>query len=82
VALIAAEAALDRALPWPEAYELPSATIDAIAAARAHNGRVIAIGTTVVRALEAAATGGALVAGAASRRCGSTRTTRRGSSTA
>jgi S-adenosylmethionine:tRNA ribosyltransferase-isomerase len=47
--------ALDRALPWPERYELPQATLDAIAAARARGGRIIAIGTTVVRALESAA---------------------------
>lgn len=46
---------LDRALPWPERYEIPRRTIAAIAAARARGGRVIAIGTTVVRALEAAA---------------------------
>lgn len=47
--------ALDRALPWPERYEIPRRTADAVAAARAAGGRVIAIGTTVVRALEAAA---------------------------
>jgi S-adenosylmethionine:tRNA ribosyltransferase-isomerase len=47
--------ALDRALPWPERYELPRRTIDAVAETRARGGRVIAIGTTVVRALEAAA---------------------------
>ncbi|MFT3693283.1 MAG: S-adenosylmethionine:tRNA ribosyltransferase-isomerase [Kofleriaceae bacterium] len=41
---------LDHALPWPERYELPQVTIDKIG--RAH--RVIAIGTTVVRALESA----------------------------
>jgi S-adenosylmethionine:tRNA ribosyltransferase-isomerase len=46
---------LDRALPWPERYELPRATVDAIGAARARGGRIIAIGTTVVRALESAA---------------------------
>lgn len=46
---------LDRALPWPERYELPPHTIAAIAAAKARGGRVIAVGTTVVRALEAAA---------------------------
>jgi S-adenosylmethionine:tRNA ribosyltransferase-isomerase len=44
--------ALDRALPWPERYDVPAATVDAIARARACGGRVIAIGTTVVRALE------------------------------
>jgi S-adenosylmethionine:tRNA ribosyltransferase-isomerase len=46
--------AIDRALPWPERYEIPHATLDAIASA----GRVIAVGTTVVRALESWATSG------------------------
>ena len=55
--------ALDRALPWPERYELPRRTIDAVAETRARGGRVIAIGTTVVRALEAAAEHGELRAG-------------------
>ncbi|NVB81483.1 MAG: S-adenosylmethionine:tRNA ribosyltransferase-isomerase [Kofleriaceae bacterium] len=57
--------ALDRALPWPERYEIPRRTIDAIGRARAAGGRVIAVGTTVVRALESAAesTGGAIAAG-------------------
>jgi S-adenosylmethionine:tRNA ribosyltransferase-isomerase len=55
--------ALDRALPWPERYEIPRATVDAVTHAKARGGRVIAIGTTVVRALEAAAQGGTLVAG-------------------
>ena len=49
---------LDRALPWPERYEIPRRTIDAIGEARARGGRVIAVGTTVVRALEAAAQDG------------------------
>jgi S-adenosylmethionine:tRNA ribosyltransferase-isomerase len=44
---------LDRALPWPERYQIPRRTADAIAATRTGGGRVIAIGTTVVRALEA-----------------------------
>jgi S-adenosylmethionine:tRNA ribosyltransferase-isomerase len=42
------DAALDAALPLPERYEIPAATVAAIAAAR----RVVAVGTTVVRALE------------------------------
>ncbi|HSS01469.1 MAG TPA: S-adenosylmethionine:tRNA ribosyltransferase-isomerase [Kofleriaceae bacterium] len=50
--------ALDRALPWPERYEIPRRTVDAVAATRARGGRIIAIGTTVVRALEAAANTG------------------------
>ncbi len=45
---------LDRALPWPERYEIPVRTADAIAAAGRRGGRVIAVGTTVVRALESA----------------------------
>jgi S-adenosylmethionine:tRNA ribosyltransferase-isomerase len=46
---------LDRALPWPERYEIPRRTVEVIAHAKGRGGRVIAIGTTVVRALEAAA---------------------------
>ncbi len=57
------DARLDAALPWPERYEIPEATARAIAATRAAGGRVIAIGTTVVRALEAS--GGAAGAGIA-----------------
>ncbi len=47
--------ALDREMPWPERYELPARTEAAIRKARGEGGRVIAIGTTVVRALEASA---------------------------
>jgi S-adenosylmethionine:tRNA ribosyltransferase-isomerase len=45
--------ALDRALPWPERYQIPRRTAEAIVQAHERGGRVIAIGTTVVRALEA-----------------------------
>lgn len=56
---------LDAALPLPEPYDIPAATVAAIAGTRARGGRVIAIGTTVVRALEsAAALGGELASGA------------------
>ncbi len=53
--------ALDAALPLPERYELPEETVRAVEGAK----RVIAVGTTVVRALEgnARANGGRLVAG-------------------
>jgi S-adenosylmethionine:tRNA ribosyltransferase-isomerase len=47
-----------------ERYEIPQATVDAIAAARSAGGRVIAVGTTSLRALESAAISGGLVAGA------------------
>jgi S-adenosylmethionine:tRNA ribosyltransferase-isomerase len=43
-----------------EWLSVPAATVDAIAATRARGGRVVAIGTTVVRSLETAAQGGAL----------------------
>ena len=41
-----------------ERYEVPQATADAIAACRARGGRVLAVGTTSVRALESWATSG------------------------
>jgi S-adenosylmethionine:tRNA ribosyltransferase-isomerase len=47
--------ALDARLPLPEPYSIPEATARAIAAARAAGRRVVALGTTVVRALESAA---------------------------
>ena len=40
--------------PFPEWYEVPDHTAQHIAAARDRGGRVIAVGTTVVRALESA----------------------------
>jgi S-adenosylmethionine:tRNA ribosyltransferase-isomerase len=48
-----------------ELYELPQSAVDAIHAARARGGRVVAVGTTSLRALESAARlseGGALQA--------------------
>jgi S-adenosylmethionine:tRNA ribosyltransferase-isomerase len=57
------DVALDAALPWPERYEIPERTARAIAECK---GRVIAIGTTVVRALEAS--GGAAGEGTATLR--------------
>lgn len=46
-----------------ERYEVPQATVEAIATARAAGGRVVAVGTTSLRALESAARGGELKAG-------------------
>ena len=46
--------ALDRALPLPERYEIPEATVRAVHATRAAGGRIVAVGTSVVRALESA----------------------------
>ena len=47
--------ALDRRLPLAERYSIPLDTVATIRAARRRGGRVIAAGTTVVRALEACA---------------------------
>lgn len=49
------DADLDRRLPLDEAYRIPAATTRAIGEARRRGGRIVAIGTTVVRALEHAA---------------------------
>ena len=49
---------LDARLPLDEPYDLPPATALAIARTRARGGRVVALGTTVTRALEHAAVGG------------------------
>jgi S-adenosylmethionine:tRNA ribosyltransferase-isomerase len=47
--------AIDAALPLAERYEIPAATVRAVTETRARGGRVVAVGTTVVRALEGAA---------------------------
>ncbi len=47
-----------------ERYVLPQATADAIAATRARGGRIVAVGTTSLRALESAALSGGLKVGA------------------
>ena len=51
-----------------EWYEIPQAAVDAVAETRKRGGRVIAVGTTALRALESAAASGELKAG-----CGDTR---------
>jgi S-adenosylmethionine:tRNA ribosyltransferase-isomerase len=48
-----------------EWFEMPAATVEAIERARAAGGKVMAVGTTTLRALESAARDGALQAGAA-----------------
>ncbi len=55
---------LDALLPFDEPYEIPPRTADLIARALSHRARIVAIGTTVVRALEhAAAADGTVRAG-------------------
>jgi S-adenosylmethionine:tRNA ribosyltransferase-isomerase len=46
---------LDRRLPFDEPYRIPPATAATIRRVRARGGRIVAVGTTVVRALEHAA---------------------------
>jgi S-adenosylmethionine:tRNA ribosyltransferase-isomerase len=46
-----------------EWYQVPQATVEAIGRARAGDGRVLAVGTTTLRALESAAAGGDFAAG-------------------
>jgi S-adenosylmethionine:tRNA ribosyltransferase-isomerase len=47
--------ALDLRLPFDEPYRIPEGTAEAISSTRSQGRRVIAVGTTVVRALESAA---------------------------
>jgi S-adenosylmethionine:tRNA ribosyltransferase-isomerase len=55
---------LDRLLPFDEPYRISVATAEAVRRVKARGGRVVAVGTTVVRALEhAAAADGTLRAG-------------------
>lgn len=46
--------AIDARLPFPERTRVTTATVDAVRRARARGGRVVAAGTSVVRALETA----------------------------
>ena len=67
------DAALDALLPFDEPYFIPPTTVRVIFDTQRSGGRVIAIGTTVVRALEHAARAGGIVragAGVASQRIG------------
>jgi S-adenosylmethionine:tRNA ribosyltransferase-isomerase len=46
-----------------EWFDVPQSTVDAIARTRSNGGRIVAVGTTTLRALESAALGGTLMAG-------------------
>jgi S-adenosylmethionine:tRNA ribosyltransferase-isomerase len=54
---------LDLKLPFDEPYSIPQVTVDAIQNARYSGGRIVAVGTTVVRALEHAGHAGEMRAG-------------------
>jgi S-adenosylmethionine:tRNA ribosyltransferase-isomerase len=67
------DALLDARLPFDEPYTIPPETVRAIEDTRVRGGRVVALGTTVVRALEHAAARGAKLApgpGTATQRIG------------
>ena len=67
------DAELDRLLPVDEPYNIPASTAALLKSCRDRDGRVIAIGTTVVRALEHAARSNGTVrsgAGTATQRIG------------
>lgn len=49
--------AIDARLPLPERFEVPERTARAVARAKARGGRVLAVGTSVVRSLESFARG-------------------------
>ncbi len=59
------ESRLQDHLMHKERYTVPSATAEAINRTRAGGGRVVAVGTTVVRAIESAAVDGKVVPGTA-----------------
>ena len=64
---------LDAMLPFDEPYRIPERTAAAVRQARAHGRRIVAVGTTVVRALEHAAARDGIVRagdGLATRRIG------------
>ena len=56
-------AALDDHVMAAEPYDVPADTAAAVANARVRGGRIVAVGTTTVRALESAGAAGQLVAG-------------------
>jgi S-adenosylmethionine:tRNA ribosyltransferase-isomerase len=58
------DAALDARLPVAERYELSAENAARLRSTQAHGGRIIAVGTSVTRALEAASSSGTLRAGA------------------
>lgn len=60
---VTVEDVADHRLP-PEPYEIPVETAQAVAAAKARGGRVVAIGTTSARTLEGAARDGGVTPGA------------------
>ena len=57
------DAELDKGLPFAEPYRVSPATADAINAAKSGGRRIVAVGTTVVRALEHAGQQGNIAAG-------------------
>ena len=61
---------LDAALPLPERFRIPSETLDRVRQTRARGGRVVAVGTSVVRALEGSHQQGGVLEGTTDLRLG------------
>jgi S-adenosylmethionine:tRNA ribosyltransferase-isomerase len=57
------DAELDARLPFDEPYRIPASTAQAIARAKERRGWIVAVGTTVVRALEHAGASGVVPSG-------------------
>jgi S-adenosylmethionine:tRNA ribosyltransferase-isomerase len=57
------DAELDARLPLDEPYRIPVSTAEAVTRAKARGTRIVAVGTTVVRALEHAAANGHVASG-------------------
>jgi S-adenosylmethionine:tRNA ribosyltransferase-isomerase len=57
------EANVEAHVMEPEPYHLPAPTAERVLRARAEGRRIVAVGTTTVRALESASSGGAVVPG-------------------
>ncbi|MEP7338672.1 MAG: S-adenosylmethionine:tRNA ribosyltransferase-isomerase [Acidobacteriota bacterium] len=51
------DAQIDQALPLAERFDIPAVTMEVVRRTKANGGRVIAVGTSVVRALESAPQG-------------------------
>lgn len=51
------DAKIDQALPLAERFEIPASTMETVRRTKASGGRVIAVGTSVVRSLESASLG-------------------------
>jgi S-adenosylmethionine:tRNA ribosyltransferase-isomerase len=57
------DSVLDRRLPFDEPYRIPQKTVDAVRQVKSTGGQIVAVGTTVARALESAASADGILRG-------------------